>query len=335
MAWEYELLFDAEAGQTDMPLLWQSIPTEVRVGRMGYRTKTTKAGPRLETEIYPIFGREQTGRLRAARQNATPEAVAKLNYERSRRYMIQLADANFTEEDISLTLTYNGQPPEYEEAQKDIRNFLARVKRLREKRGMDPLKYIYTIEDSKDGRLARIHVHMLMNGGLDRTELEKMWAKGYANADRLQPDENGLEAIARYMTKQQRNRRKWSSSKNLKKPKVRTSDTKVSNGRVKAIARDYMNEAKPVMEKLYPGYQFVKAKVYYSDIVDGVYIRATMRKIDERKGRNHDGCRNFESGTGRGTGRRGGKQATGEAGEHRSTEGRGGSGTDRNAERNE
>lgn len=149
MAWEYELLFDAEAGQTDMPLLWQSIPTEVRVGRMGYRTKTTKAGPRLETEIYPIFGREQTGRLRAARQNATPEAVAKLNYERSRRYMIQLADANFTEEDISLTLTYNGQPPEYEEAQKDIRNFLARVKRLREKRGMEPLKYIYTIEDSR------------------------------------------------------------------------------------------------------------------------------------------------------------------------------------------
>ena len=57
----------------------------------------------------------------------------------------------------------------------------------------------------------------------------------------------------------------------------------MSNGRVKAIARDYQNEAKPIMEKLYPGYQFVKAKVYYSDVVDGVYIRAVMRKIDERK----------------------------------------------------
>ena len=40
---------------------------------MGYRTRTIKAGDRLEAEIYPIFGREKAAKLRAARRNLTPE----------------------------------------------------------------------------------------------------------------------------------------------------------------------------------------------------------------------------------------------------------------------
>ena len=58
MGWEFEDLFDVgkpEAGLLDS--YWREQPTEIRVGRMGYRTRTIKAGPRLEVEIYPIFGR--------------------------------------------------------------------------------------------------------------------------------------------------------------------------------------------------------------------------------------------------------------------------------------
>lgn len=282
MAWEYEELFDVKAG-TEMPLLWQTIPTEIRAGRMGYRTKTTKAGPRLEAEIYPLFGREDAGRARAAKANVTPAAMKRLNNERAKRYLVQLCDANFTERDQHVTLTYTGQPPEYEQAQRDVRNFLAKIKRRREKLGMEPLKYIYTIEDDEDGRKHRIHVHMLLSGGIERETIERIWAKGYANVDRLQPTENGLEALARYLTKQQRNRRKWAASKNLKKPKVRISDSKVSNARVRRIAHDYQNDAKEIMEKVYPGYVFVSATVHYSDVIDGVYIRCVMRELDRRE----------------------------------------------------
>ena len=92
MSWEFEDLFDVgaepEAGLLDS--YWREQPTEIRVGRMGYRTRTIKAGPRLEVEIYPIFGRENTGRLRAAKKNMTPEAVQRNNEERSRRKLIQL-----------------------------------------------------------------------------------------------------------------------------------------------------------------------------------------------------------------------------------------------------
>ena len=280
MGWEFEGLFDMEAWPGENDLLtefWKTEPSTVRIGAMGYRTKTIKAGPRLEAEVYPIFGRETAQKAREAKKNITPEKMQRLNYERSIRHLIQLADANFTAEDISLTLTYRNAP-KYEQCRKDMRNFMNKIKRRRAAMGLPEMKYIYTIEGNDDGRRERIHVHMLMSGGLNRDEIEKIWEKGYANADRLRPDENGLEAISRYITKQQKNRRKWCQSRNLVQPKTRTSDTKVSNGKVKKIAFDFRNEAKKVMEKIYPGYTFVKCQVKYSEFIDGVYIRCVMRK---------------------------------------------------------
>ena len=285
MSWEYEALFDVEEmmhGETTL-LDWISEGerrhrTNMRVGSMGYQTKTTIAGPRLEAEVYPMYGRDTSATLRRAKKtNVTPERQARLNRERSIRHLIQLADANFTDQDIHLTLTYRNAPT-YERARKDMRNFCLRLKRLREKRGLPELKYIYTIEGDQDGHRERIHIHMLTNGDMDRAEVERIWEKGYANADRLQPDENGLEAVVRYLVKQQVNKRKWCASRNLKQPKWRTSDSKLSNGRVKRIAFDIRNEAKEQMEKVYPGYQFVSCTVHYSDVVDGAYIRCVMRK---------------------------------------------------------
>ena len=285
MSWEFEDLFDVDAtrqqsdpGAWGMDSFWRDFPTEIRVGRMGYRTRTIKAGPRLEVEVFPIFGRETAGKARAAKRNLTPEAVQRNNEERSKRNLIRLIDANFDERDIHLTLTYLGNPPKYDKAMTDVKNFLRAVKRKREKNGLDPLKYIYTIEGHEDGTRERIHVHMVMNGGIGREELENIWGKGYANADHLQPNENGLEALARYITKQQKNRRKWARSRNLKKPKQRTSDTKVSNARVKRMAVDFPNSAKAIMEKLYPEYTHVQTEMRYSDIVDGAYIRCVMRR---------------------------------------------------------
>ena len=246
------------------------------------RTRTTVAGPRLEAEVYPIFGRNTEATLRRAKKtNVTPEKMQRLNRERSIRHLVQLADANFTAEDIHLTLTYQVAPT-YERAQKDMRNFCLRLKRAREKAGLPELKYIYTIEGDDDGKKERIHIHMLTNGDMDRAEVERIWEKGWANADRLQPDENGLEAIARYLVKQQKNRKKWCASRNLKQPKSRTSDSRCSRGQVKRIAFGMRNEAKAQMEKIYPGYQFVSCQVRYSDIVDGAYIRCVMRRMPGR-----------------------------------------------------
>ena len=298
MPWEYEGLFDREIDDktagTLLDSFWRDIPSAIRVGTMGYRTRTTKAGPRLEAEIYPLFGREKLGRLRAEKRNITPGKVERLNVERSERHFVLLVDGNFTKDDIHLTLTYKGETPDARRARMDIRNFLDRVKRLREKKGLPPLKYAGAIEGGADGTKERIHAHIVMNGGIDREMLESLWAKGYANADRLKPDENGLENLARYIVKQSRAakekyKKRWFASRNLKQPKVRTSDTKMSNAKIRKIAGDMLNEARPIMERVYPGYDFVKCAVHGSDLTDGVYIRCVMRQRDSQATRKKNG----------------------------------------------
>ena len=286
MSWRYEGLFETELEPEadDLSRYWRPQPSEIPVGRMGYRRSVVLAGDRMECEIYPVFGRNDEQKARAAKQNTTPAKQKRLNDERARRRLILLADANFGEKDIHLTLTYRHETT-LPACRKDLRNFLLRVKRYREKLGMEPLKYIYTIEGkvelSRGFPVSRIHIHMLMNGGVSRERLEELWEMGYANADRLQPTERGLEEIASYIIKEARYKdggRKWSASRNLKKPLRRKTDAKTSNRMVKLIAHDILNEAKEQTEKLYPKYRFVDCKVYYSYQIDGVYIRVLMRR---------------------------------------------------------
>lgn len=285
MSWEYESLFDVVPGKGgslldgawDSDGTWKVMPSQISVGRMGYRTRTTVAGPRLEVEIYPMFGREAAGRARAAKiAGNTPEAMKKLNRERAIRHLIQLADANLTDQDIHLTLTYK-KAPSRKQVDADVWNFLRTVKRRRKQYGLPPLKAFFTTEGNENGTKERLHAHVLMSGGISREELEDIWGKGWANADRLQPDERGLEAIIRYITKEQ-DKRKWHRTRNMVEPKQRTSDTKVSNAKVKRIAWDFKAVAKEILEKLYPKYGYVDSVVKFSDSVDGAYIRVLMRR---------------------------------------------------------
>ena len=285
MGWRYEGLFeqimDPDSEQRDLRNWWISEPSTIRVGEMGYRRSATLSGPRLDLEIYPVFGREKERKAKAIKKHQTPEKQKKLNRERAVRHLVQLVEANFTERDIHLTLTYRN-PPDMERCRKDVRNFLCKVKRYRQRMGMDKLKYIYAIEGGREISqgygVERIHIHMLMNGGVSREDLEAMWERGYANADRLQPTESGLEALARYIIKQADQGKKYGASLKLKQPKTRKSDAQTSNRVVKAIAHDIRNEAKAELEAMYPSYRFVDCKVFYSDQLDGVYIRAVMRR---------------------------------------------------------
>ena len=286
MGWEYADLFNNTL-TGDGGFLEE--PSFIPVGRMGYRRRTTVSGARIDAEVFPVFGRHQRGELRRAKSQATSEAQKRANDERSRLHLIQLVEANFTEKDVAITLSYGGTAPGPEQVDRDVRNFIGRVKRRRAKDGLPDLKYIYSIGGDEmpaagySGK--RPHVHMILSGGIGRDELEAIWGKGHANADRLQPRDEGLGGIAVYLTKQKQDRpekpgaRKWRGSRNLKQPVRRSRDARMPNARVKRIAYDFRNEAKEVMEKLYPGYVMQECKVKYSDIVDGVYIRCVLRRM--------------------------------------------------------
>ena len=288
MGWEYADLFNNTL-TGDGSFLEE--PCFIPVGKMGYRRRTTVSGPRIDAEVFPVFGRHQRGELRRAKHQITREAQQRANDERSRRHLIQLVEANFTEKDVALTLSYDGNAPDPERVDKDVRNFIARVKRTRERMRLPELKYIYSIGGDEmpaagySGK--RPHIHMIMNGGIDRDELERIWGKGFANADRLQPRSDGLGGIAVYFTRQKQDRpekpgvRKWRGSRNLKQPVKRSRDANMTNSRVRRIAHDFRNEAKEVMEKLYPGYMLQDCRVSYSDMTDGVYIRCVLRRWKE------------------------------------------------------
>lgn len=299
MSWGYEILFDVADLDGLTPLeraalmedgdRWKQERTATRRGQMGYRTKTTTAGPRLEAEIYPIFGKEVERLARKVKKQLTPEKIQRHNDEKARRHLVQLMDANFGKDDLSITLTYDEPAPGVAQMKKDIRNFVERMKRARAARKLPPMKYIYAMEWVEEGRDKRPHCHFITQGDMDEAEVKKIWGKdtGICNIDRLQPGPEGLEALATYIYRQnpgtprEKGRKKYGCSKNLKKPKTRVSDTKVTRAKVKRMANVFEideSEARRIMERLYPGYDFVRGSTRRSDIIDGVYIRVLMRK---------------------------------------------------------
>lgn len=278
---DWEALFDVE-GLSELERSWSVEPLAARVGQMVYRTRTIKAGPVVEAEVYPVFGRRMEAQARRAREKLSPERIRRANHQAAIRRLIRLANANFTQEDLHVTLTYQGDPPPWDRCQKDVRNFIRRLQRLREKRSLPRAKYIYAIEDNEAGEKKRIHVHMLLSGGIPREEIEACWRKGWANCDRLQPNEEGLAAIARYITKAQRNRKKWVCSQGLTQPKVSVSTTRLSRRKVEKLAGELDAVWRDVLRKAYPGTEPVSCQVWTSDIVPGVFIRCQMIRQDGR-----------------------------------------------------
>lgn len=279
---EYEELFCVGELTEMEKRLYGGDPYRERVGGMHYCTKAEKAGDTLVLTVYPILGRSDRAKAEAARKAMSRERQTRYNRERARRRLALLMDANFGKNDLHVTLTYRGTPPDYEQARKDVRNYLRAVKRMREKAGLPEMKYIYVLEEEGgDGEKRRIHVHLMMTGGISREALEEKWGRGYANCDRLQPEEgNGLMELARYFTKleQEKHRRAWSASKNLRKPRTTVSRTRMSNAKVRRLCQEMPGSAAEIMGKLYPAYKLGAVEPYVSDWIPGVYLRIRMRR---------------------------------------------------------
>lgn len=279
---EYQELFCVGELTEMEKRLYGGDPYRERVGGMHYCTKTEKAGDTLVLTVYPILGRSDRAKAEAARKAMSRERQTRYNRERARRRLALLMDANFGRNDLHVTLTYRGTPPDYEQARKDVRNYLRAVKRMREKAGLPEMKYIYVLEEEgADGEKRRIHVHLMMTGGISREALEEKWGRGYANCDRLQPEEgNGLMELARYFTKleQEKHRRAWSASKNLRKPRTTVSRTRMSNARVRRLCQEIPGNAAEIMGKLYPAYKLGAVEPYVSDWIPGVYLRIRLRR---------------------------------------------------------
>ena len=131
------------------------------------------------------------------------QTQARYNARRAAEWLVYLVQANFDDNDIWITLTYPGeQPPSEDQARKDIKNYIKRINRWRAKRGMGKAKYVYVIEWEDDGGGQSASTIMSSCQVWIGRRLKKYGEmEGGTNAARLQPDDAGLEALARYITK--------------------------------------------------------------------------------------------------------------------------------------
>ena len=247
-----------------------------------YATKTVRSGKQFEVEIYPEFTRKEA----AAGINfkkINRQAQKNLNEKNSRKRAERLINANFSDGDYWITFTYDrdNMPETIEEAQKDMRNFLRRVNHRRKKDGLSPARYIYITEQGE--KTGRVHHHLIIDHELPGEQLEKMWNKGRRNnIRRISEDENGLSGLGAYITKQRaKGKKRWCSSKNLKKPVEHKSYTKFRPRRIREMILNH-NSIQGILETAYPGKRFLSAEVRYNKENGRYYIYARMI-VENRK----------------------------------------------------
>lgn len=243
------------------------------------RTKTFKAGRVLEAEIFPYWNVRRCA-SRARRHTPTKAVQEKINKINVQKKISRYINANFTEEDLWGTFSYDDAhlPDTIEDAVKDIARYIKKLRYHYQKRGLR-FEYLYVTEFSKEeGEKIRAHHHIILTGGLERDQIERLWIYGgRRQVRRLQMDKMGFTGLAHYFAKGKPGKMKWNHSHGLKLPAASIADNKFKRRDVEKIAKDY-EEARQVFEKAYPGYELNSLHVRYSDTISGVYIYASMSK---------------------------------------------------------
>lgn len=235
-----------------------------------YRDVRYECGEYMTADIIPVFRKPGERRRKAKPTSAIQE---KLNQRHSEMKLFRKAHANFTSEDVALHLTYDELPGSLEQARRDLKNYLERVRRARKKEGLPDLKYITVTEISVKGR---VHHHIIMSGGIDRDRLEQIWGKGYANSKRLRFGEDGITGLTRYMAKDHLTYRRWNGSKNLVDPKPKTRDYTLSRSEVMDLADKKIMTAAAV--RAFPGWELVECEPVRNGVNAGVYVKLLFRR---------------------------------------------------------
>lgn len=248
-----------------------------------YRVKTIRAGRILESEIFPIWNTRGEA-ARARKEFESRKAQKQLNQKNTQKKVTRLANHNFTEKDLWATFSYDDAhlPSSPEEAQRDMVNYLRRLKYKREKAGLPPLRYIYVTEfktkADENGEKIRVHHHLILSGDMDRDEIERAWANGgRRQTRRLQPDDCGLTGLAKYISKAPKGQRRWGHSLNLKMPIPTVADHKITKRQAEKLAVNPA-AAQAFFEKAYKGYAFDRVEVRYSEFVAGAYLYGQLHR---------------------------------------------------------
>lgn len=196
-----------------------------------YMKKIVKAGKTVEVYKYFATNYGKKSSDRGVKKNETSEEQLKVNEEHAKRNLRWLVNENFGKNDIHLTATYKPElRPDVETSQKHLRNMLRRFARVYEKQNLE-FKYI-TVTEYKN---KAIHHHLIINH-IDVALLQDKWQYGKVRATYLD-DTGDYSKLTDYLIKETSKtfrdkncpiKKRWSSSRNLRKPKIKTEKIKAS-----------------------------------------------------------------------------------------------------------
>ena len=158
------------------------------------------------------------GQKRKKKEKPTPEEMKRTNLRKREQRIRHKLRMNFAENDYWIRLSYkkDERPPNLKAAEKLVANFRRKLKRRYEKAGV-PFKWI---QKTEEGTRGAIHHHMVLPRipDLDLI-LKELWPGGLNIG--LTYQSGDFAKLAEYIAKEEGKVSKVSSSRNLKKPKVK------------------------------------------------------------------------------------------------------------------
>lgn len=185
------------------------------------------AGAVIDVAIKMTF--RATGTGRREKKNKTNEAVQKNNDRLAVKMLARLLNMNFFPGDFHTTLTYAVELSP-EEAKHQLSLFISRMRN--EYKKCDKEFYYVAVTEYKN---KRIHHHIVMNY-IDSAIIDKQWKLGHIWLSTLDRSRNYTE-LAEYLVKETQQtfrepenstKRRWTASRNLKRPIVKREYVSVS-----------------------------------------------------------------------------------------------------------
>lgn len=256
------------------------------------REKSVKSGEKYkDVNLYQLTTEQYDfSRKRTRKKLSTPKQV-KQDWNYARQYATQFVNANFGEGDYLVDLTYDEEPPDREQAERNVKNCVARLERLYKKNGLEFKAFWVTGggRSKKEGGVTRFHHHLIIKGGLDRDIVEAVWNlrnKNRVKTSRvkIRNEDFGLEPRVLYMVKPahcspEPNAKRWHTCGMRRKPIETRNDTRYDSADMHRLIKLIKEgRAQAYIERQYKGWELIEAKDKISDVTGLPYIRIKLRK---------------------------------------------------------
>lgn len=258
------------------------------------REKSVSSGSTYkDVNIFSLTTEQDTWHRKKKRKKLSNPKQVKQDWNYARQYATQLVNKNFGKGDLLLDLTYAEEPETRERAEKNVLNYVNRLKTLF-KREKIPFRAFWVTgggkerKDGKDG-LTRFHHHLIISGGVSREKIEDCWNAKNDNrikCDRvkIRAQDFGLEPRVLYMVKpahcsDKPNAKRWHTAGIFKKPTEVRNDNKYGTRefeKLVSLIRD--GKAREKIERLYKGWELLDAIQQTNPVTGLPWIRLKLKK---------------------------------------------------------